>query len=185
MWYMVKDKDTKELVTTIQNGQVCNLMLPDFETAAKFAQHHYGCDAAELGAKCTIDGYVIISNSKISGSVTRAQYNDGLDMLQFFDEQAKWSREVFGEDILRGPVGPLKHLAKEAQEALEAKTPEHRSEEIVDCLFVVFDAARRHGFTYRSLAEAAMRKLEINKKRNWPTPTTDEPVEHIREPKSE
>ena len=38
---------------------------------------------------------------------------------QFWDQQAEWSRATFGSDTERGPLGPLKHLEKEAKEAQE------------------------------------------------------------------
>jgi hypothetical protein len=52
--------------------------------------------------------------------------------------------------------------------------------EIADCLFLVFDAARRAGMTLDVLLNFCEKKLEINKARKWSKPTTDEPVEHIR-----
>lgn len=104
-----------------------------------------------------------------------------IEMRDFFDLQAEWSQATFGKDSERGPTGALKHLGKEVKEALEATTPEERNKEIVDCLFLVFDAARRAGFTYGSLAKAAKEKLEVNKQRTWPTPISDEPVEHVRD----
>jgi hypothetical protein len=38
--------------------------------------------------------------------------------IRFAKEQAEWSRATFGSDTERGPVGPLKHLAKEVEECL-------------------------------------------------------------------
>lgn len=99
---------------------------------------------------------------------------------RFWDEQAGWSRAVFGSDEERGPAGPLKHLLKEAQEALDDPSDVI---EIIDCLFLVFDAARRAGLTYDQVVELAFHKLEINRARKWPAPTSsldDLPVEHIR-----
>jgi ParB family transcriptional regulator, chromosome partitioning protein len=96
---------------------------------------------------------------------------------QFWREQSAWSQSVFGKDNERGPIGPLKHLAKEAVEAQEK--PDDLME-FVDCLFLTFDATRRAGFTYDQLLEAAWKKLEINKARKWSKPTSDEPVEHVR-----
>ena len=81
---------------------------------------------------------------------------------QFWDQQAEWSRATFGSDTERGPLGPLKHLEKEAKEAQEnaewvQKNPEkfdgvkqntvELRTEIADCLFLTFDAARRAGMT--------------------------------------
>jgi hypothetical protein len=96
----------------------------------------------------------------------------------FWDEQAEWSQATFGKDSERGPIGPLKHLEKEAREAQDKPAD---LMEFVDCLFLTFDATRRAGFTLSQLTEAAFKKLAINKARTWPK-TTDmnAAVEHER-----
>lgn len=97
---------------------------------------------------------------------------------RFWDDQAEWSRATFGADHERDHIGPLKHLAKEAVEA-QVRPPDHV--EIADCLFLVFDAARRSGMTLETLIAIAERKLLVNKARRWQRPTDDNPVEHVRE----
>lgn len=107
----------------------------------------------------------------------------GRDIRAFWNEQAEWSRATFGSDAERGPRGPLKHLAKEVKEALDALDAGDSNgvnSEVVDCLFLTFDAARRNGMTFDDLLEGAFAKLAINKLRVWQTPTSDEPVEHDR-----
>lgn len=96
---------------------------------------------------------------------------------EFWRAHSEWSQATFGTDAERGPRGPLKHLLKEAQEALDDPGDVI---EIIDCLFLVFDAARRAGLAYQMMVDLAFHKLEINKARKWPTPTSDEPVEHDR-----
>lgn len=99
-------------------------------------------------------------------------------LFDFWCQQAEWSRKTFGTDQERGPLGPLKHLAKEVQEVLNDPTD---SMEYADLLFLVFDAARRSGLTYRGLLDLCFKKLEINKSREWQKPTSpDEAVEHVR-----
>jgi len=98
-------------------------------------------------------------------------------MRDFWNEQAVWSRKTFGSDDERGPVGPLKHLQKEIQECLDNPTDDM---EYVDMVFLIFDAARRKGFTFSTLTKKCFEKLEINKQRQWNKPTSDAPVEHIR-----
>lgn len=104
----------------------------------------------------------------------------------FWSELSKWSQATFGEDSVRGPIGPLKHLAKEVKEAIsEIEEPSEKSDkrlkmEIVDCLFLTFDAARRAGFTIEELFELAFDKLDINRARTWGAPSADQPVEHDR-----
>jgi Protein of unknown function (DUF550) len=102
-------------------------------------------------------------------------------MKTFWDRQAEWSQATFGSDSVRGPIGPLKHLAKEAVEAQEAP---HDLKEYVDCQFLTFDAARRAGFTYQQLIDGLFQKLEENKQRTWPdwrTQPANEAIEHVRE----
>jgi hypothetical protein len=86
---------------------------------------------------------------------------------KFWKEHAEWSQRTFGSDANRGPEGPLKHLLKEAQEALDAGF-ENRAEEIADCFLLVCDAARRYGMTWHGLLGTAHGKLEINKTRTYP-----------------
>ena len=98
----------------------------------------------------------------------------------FWLEQAKWSREVFGPDHVRGPVGPLKHLAKEVEECLRDPND---LEEYADLLFLLCDATRRAGFCPEELFTAAFAKLEKNKAREWPAfdpSKVNEAVEHDR-----
>lgn len=97
----------------------------------------------------------------------------------FWQHQAAWSRATFGPDNERGPIGPLKHLAKEVAEVM--KDPSDLME-FVDCLFLIFDSTRRAGFTFDQLREAAWKKLAINKARKWQAPPKgDEAIEHVRD----
>src|SRR5581483_2899425 len=86
----------------------------------------------------------------------------------FWNELSVWSQATFGLDQLRGPTFSLKHLAKEVQECLAAP---HDLEEYADLQFLVFDAARRAGFSYAQLVEAVRHKLAVNRSRQWPKPT--------------
>ena len=96
----------------------------------------------------------------------------------FWNEHSEWSQKTFGADSERGPVGPLRHLLKEAQEALNNPSD---LLEYVDCLFLVFDAARRAGYSYDEFVTACFDKLEVNKKREWIRNTEpDQPTEHTR-----
>ncbi len=105
----------------------------------------------------------------------------------FFTEHAVWSQETFGSDTERGPLGALKHLELEAREAqghitaLGIHNPPGLREEIADCLFLTFDAARRSGMGFDDLFDTVFAKFAKNKKRKWQKPTRgDEPIGHIR-----
>lgn len=104
-------------------------------------------------------------------------------MLLFFKSQQVWSYETFGPPEHRGPVGPLKHLAKEAMEAYKESDRVKRRKEIADTLFLSWDAAHRDGMTMGELAGIALAKLQENKERVWPdwrTADPNEAVEHDR-----
>lgn len=89
-------------------------------------------------------------------------------------EHAAWSDETFG-DV--GPVGPLKHLSKEALEA--AAEPGDLSE-WADMQFLLWDAQCRSGITDEQITQAMIEKLVINKTRQWPEPKEGEPRLHIK-----
>lgn len=88
---------------------------------------------------------------------------------------AEWSQATFGNV---GPVGPLKHLSKEALEA--AAEPDDLSE-WADMQFLLWDAQRRAGITDEQITQAMIDKLAVNKQREWPEPKDGEPRLHIKE----
>lgn len=89
-------------------------------------------------------------------------------------EHAAWSQATFG-DV--GPVGPLKHLSKEALEA--AAEPGDLSE-WADMQFLLWDAQRRAGIRDEQITLAMVEKLAVNKQREWPEPKDGEPRLHIK-----
>ncbi|MBD3125433.1 DUF550 domain-containing protein [Citrobacter braakii] len=89
-------------------------------------------------------------------------------------EHAAWSLATFG-DV--GPVGPLKHLSKEALEA--AAEPGNLSE-WADMQFLLWDAQRRAGISDEQINQAMVEKLAVNKQRQWPEPLDGEPRLHIK-----
>lgn len=88
---------------------------------------------------------------------------------------AEWSQATFGNV---GPVGPLKHLSKEALEA--AAEPGDLSE-WADMQFLLWDAQRRAGVTDEQITQAMIDKLAVNKQRKWPELKDGEPRLHIKE----
>lgn len=114
---------------------------------------------------------------------TPSMRDAALAMLAFFEKQQAWSYETFGPPSFKGPRGPLDHLKKEAQEAYDEADPERQREEIVDCLFLVYDAAHRAGMSYLDLVRGAFAKLEKNQGRTWPDwrgTDPDKAIEHVR-----
>lgn len=89
-------------------------------------------------------------------------------------EHAVWSQATFGNV---SPVGPLKHLSKEAIEA--AAEPGDLSE-WADMQFLLWDAQRRAGISDEQITLAMVEKLAVNKQREWPEPKDGEPRLHIK-----
>lgn len=120
----------------------------------------------------------------------------GYRLQEYWNSQAKWSQETFGADDVRGPEGPIKHIGKEVGECLDQihvvnsptalpldrlRATAELGNEITDILILAFDAARRNGMTLEEVLRSIEQKHEINKRRNWPKPTSNtEPVEHVR-----
>lgn len=99
-----------------------------------------------------------------------------LERKQIRHEHAKWSDSTFG---CVGPIGPLKHLSKEALEA--AAEPDDLSE-WADMQFLLWDSQRRAGISDAEITAAMEDKLKINMERQWPEPKDGEPRLHIKEP---
>lgn len=87
---------------------------------------------------------------------------------------AAWSDKAFGSV---GPIGPLKHLSKEAIEA--AAEPGDLSE-WADMQFLLWDAQRRAGISDEHITQAMVEKLVVNESRIWPEPKDGEPRMHLK-----
>ncbi|ENO7479141.1 DUF550 domain-containing protein [Citrobacter amalonaticus] len=87
---------------------------------------------------------------------------------------AEWSDKTFGNV---GPVGPLKHLSKEA---LEAADDIRDLGEWADMQFLLWDAQRRAGICDGEITAAMEEKLNVNMARQWPEPKDGEPRFHIK-----
>ena len=94
-----------------------------------------------------------------------------------FNNIQTWSNETFGTREERGPIGPLKHLIKEANEALADPGD---IKEYADCVILIIDACWRAGFTPSQMEAAVNLKVEENMLRTYPKPTGDEISEHVR-----
>lgn len=107
-----------------------------------------------------------------------------LRLGRFLRERRKWSHETFGPPCFRDWRGPLDHLKKEIAEVEKAATVRQEQEELVDCVFLAFDALDRCGsLEYREIVDLLVAKLAKNKLRNWGDWGTKDPtkaVEHVR-----
>lgn len=98
-----------------------------------------------------------------------------LDIVQFLENQMRWSLRVFGPSMRTG--GITKHIESELEE-IRAK-PNDLSEWI-DVVILGLDGAWRAGYTPEEVATELLRKQEVNFARNWPPPAAEDmPNEHI------
>ncbi len=109
--------------------------------------------------------------------VSKGWIDTVLSLYGLYEAHAEWAQKTFGSDAERGPIGPLKHLHKEVDEALADPTDKM---EYVDCMFLVWDAARRAKVPLEDLIELGWRKLAILKTRTYAKPEKDEFTEHER-----
>ncbi len=123
-----------------------------------------------------IDGDISASDAEKLAAVIR-EWDDAPapERDQVRRDHAAWSQATFGNV---GPVGPLKHLSKEAQEA--AAEPGDLSE-WADMQFLLWDAQRRASISDEQITQAMVEKLAVNKQREWPEPKDGEPRLHIKE----
>ena len=120
-----------------------------------------------------------IGSLDVRDNIERRAYEIALASLErelIRHAHAKWSDSTFG---CVGPIGPLKHLSKEALEA--AAEPDDLSE-WADMQFLLWDAQRRAGISDAEITAAMEDKLKINMERQWPEPKDGEPRLHIKEP---
>lgn len=113
-------------------------------------------------------------NSEASDVALYRHAQPASEREQVRSAHAEWSQATFGNV---GPVGPLKHLSKEALEA--AEQPGDLSE-WADMQFLLWDAQRRAGITDDQITQAMIDKLAVNKQREWPEPKDGEPRLHIK-----
>jgi hypothetical protein len=106
----------------------------------------------------------------------RAAREMNFDLIDLYRDHARWSQQQFGLDDERGPLGPIRHLKKEA---VELEAAPNDPEEYADAFLLLLDASRRAGIGLGALIQAARDKLEINKAREWPKGSPDQPVEHL------
>lgn len=131
------------------------------------------CKGISAVTCCKIDWHYI--GGRVNIKALRLSPQPAPERDQVRSAHAEWSLATFGNV---GPVGPLKHLSKEALEA--AEQPGDLSE-WADMQFLLWDAQRRAGITDEQITQAMIEKLAVNKQREWPEPKDGEPRMHIKE----
>lgn len=122
-----------------------------------------------------IDGEEIRELARIALASLDAEKGASLQLRNLIRQQhAEWSQATFG-DV--GPVGPLKHLSKEA---LEAAADPNDLSEWADMQFLLWDAQRRAGISDGEITAAMEEKLKVNIARQWPEPKDGEPRLHTK-----
>lgn len=97
-----------------------------------------------------------------------------IDLNDFQYNQAQWSNKTFvGQEL----SGKFAHLRKEVDE-LEADPRDIM--EYADCYSLLVDIAAKNNIFLSDIHYAAIKKLEINKKRKWGKPNADGSVEHTK-----
>lgn len=98
-------------------------------------------------------------------------------MRDIYNSVKNWSCETFGDETVRGPIGPLKHLKKECDEAIADPTD---ITEYADLLILVIDASWRAGFSLGDLRRGTLAKIEVLKTREYARVPEGEISEHNR-----
>jgi hypothetical protein len=175
-WVMLEDLADKDIVSTPAYPDINDAMEMTHGELEPLYRH------AQQPVVITFEEWCKRTGNKPQGWVRDAMkeaYEGGAqsapERYQVRREHAEWSQATFGNV---GPVGPLKHLAKEAIEA--AAEPDDLSE-WADMQFLMWDAQRRAGITDEQITQAMIEKLAVNKQRSWPEPKDGEPRLHIKE----
>jgi hypothetical protein len=99
-------------------------------------------------------------------------------LMSVYRSHRKWSDSTFGSRNEKGPIGPLKHLKDECDEAIE--NPDDISE-FADLQFLLWDAASRAGHDIVDLTEACEDKLRVLVTRKYPKVPDGEPSFHLKD----
>ncbi len=182
LWDALNDDDATPEVVLVMSKELQERRKADSEPAMYVMGMGRALDAETASTcKSAVDSWVGEWNqSRLPGQADyktvplyrHAQSAPERDQVR--SEHAEWSQATFGNV---GPVGPLKHLSKEALEA--AAEPGDLSE-WADMQFLLWDAQRRAGITDEQITQAMIEKLAVNKQREWPEPKDGEPRLHIK-----
>jgi len=118
-----------------------------------------------------------------------------MKLQTLMNQIAEWSDATFGK-LQRNPA-IVYHLKKEVDELIKEfeyqNNPFNESDssketnrqmlkmEFADCFMLLLDSAHHANFTADELINAALEKLEVNKKRTWGKPDENGVVEHIKD----
>lgn len=119
---------------------------------------------------------------KRHGGIIRSEdvktHDCGIDLETYIATHEAWSLQTFGPPKQTDVVKLCTHIAKEISEVL--LKPEDVTE-WVDIIILAVDGALRTGHSPQEIAEALVRKQQINVARKWNIPTDPtQPNEHIR-----
>lgn len=164
--------DAVAAIAEVRGWNDCRAAMLD-NCATVESRNHAGC-SPKNGLKCAA---MLQDSQPVSNRDELPEEKGASLQLRNLIRQrhAEWSDKTFGNV---GPVGPLKHLSKEALEAVAE--PDDLSE-WADMQFLLWDAQRRAGISDGEITAAMEEKLKVNMARQWPEPKDGEPRLHIKD----
>jgi hypothetical protein len=116
----------------------------------------------------------------VDNMVERFKNGGSFNFARHLADQIEWSRRVFGpEDRTEGV---LRHIEKELSEIRQKPDD---IDEWIDVIILACDGALRRGFTPLQIVSALDKKMKRNMERTWPdwrSRSSNEPIEHVKEP---
>ncbi len=177
---------------------IADLVCEDIQKRKEMGTKKYGTALQAFNTRCSLQD----------------MYEEDLDRLHYWKQNlleekqgflalwnnvGEWSDSTFGtRESGRGPIGPLKHFAKEllvellglpegpVMNLLNAHLPAMADgkcndiKEYADLTILLCDCARRAGIDPWKLLIASHDKMAVNRQRNYPKPTGNEISEHDR-----
>jgi len=102
-----------------------------------------------------------------------------MDIQKFIDDNRAWTDQAFPGATAAGAMRHLKRECDEVIEALEQDRKLGTLTEMADCYLLLLNALSRADFTFESLHQMAVLKMEVNKKRTWGAVNAERFAEHV------
>lgn len=139
--------------------------------------HHEACEVMDMAVSVMHTNAALEATiARLESQLSESQKLAGEALADYLRQAREFSERTFGPG--RRTLGVTKHIEKEIAEV--CANPLDLTE-WVDIIILACDGYWRHGGQPENLLADMMAKLEKNKARTWPKPTSeDEPVEHDR-----
>lgn len=116
---------------------------------------------------------------RIEAILSALEKSPVVDLVEHLQDARDFSLQTFGPGPR--PDAVIAHIRKELE---EISNQPHDLMEWIDVATLAFDGAMRMGYSPKQVAGALVKKLAINRLRNWPDwrkIPIGQPIEHIRE----